>query len=216
MNEFNLDEPYCDPSDADEIFETAKRALIDAATEGVKEYYANAAKENERQQSRIDDLSKRLGEALNGQRVAESSLRDLQHKFDNLTIEAVFGRLSLRMWRVAFNWSESLPKCDQCNDDRNVVFMSPRGRECSEDCACTDTHKVYFADSIDAIKAGKRDGRFFLTFYTMDRWGDMTKDRFYDGDVFNGEAFSEIKKGSIFATESDCAAYCDWLNEFKQ
>ena len=46
-----------------------------------------------------------------------------------------------------------VPKCDKCDDNRQIHFTSPSGRDCKEDCpVCGKRYCIYYPKPVDAIK----------------------------------------------------------------
>ena len=115
------------------------------------------------------------------------------------------------------------PKCDKCDRNRQIKYVSPQGRKVSEFCDC-------------AIKSTKHFPQRYI-WYEF-RIDDYTKRLFvwykklqYDGkgyEYFEGEAhndrviydssmsYESLPYHTYFETETECQKYCEWLNNKKE
>ena len=70
-------------------------------------------------------------------------------KFNELTTIADF---SEHLYVIDYK-EGYVPKCDKCDDNRQIHFTSPSGRDFNEDCpVCGKRYCIYYPKPVDAIK----------------------------------------------------------------
>lgn len=70
-------------------------------------------------------------------------------KFNELTTIADF---SEHLYVIDYK-EGYVPKCNKCDDNRQIHFTSPSGRDCKEDCpVCGKRYCIYYPKPVDAIK----------------------------------------------------------------
>ena len=108
------------------------------------------------------------------------------------------------------------PKCDKCDEDRKIHFVSPMGKEMMEDCSCAKARIVYNPKEVHLFSftaLGKDSIIHYFERFDIDinsaRYEYVTE--FYD-DL--PEKFDEVNQyRAVFKNKADCAEYCKWLTE---
>jgi hypothetical protein len=111
-----------------------------------------------------------------------------------------------------------LPKCDLCNDWRQLCFLSPLGRNMTERCTCDGDKPFYIPETYACFE-------FAIDTYTQKllMWYKLIEktDHFVYGDVHLAKdvynpsiKYEDIEEyyNMYFNSEEECQKYCDWLN----
>jgi hypothetical protein len=112
-----------------------------------------------------------------------------------------------------------LPKCDLCNEWRQIRFLSPLGKNMSERCNCDGDKSFYIPETYACFE-------FAIDTYTRKllMWYKLIEktDHFVYGDThlvkepYNPSIkYEDIEEyyNMFFNSEEECQKYCDWLNE---
>ena len=148
MSYWDYEEPYWEPSEADELFDELKSKLIDSAKTSIKSDMESLKSRNEYLESRNKELEKKAYEV-------EQKERDLQYKADNLRreVEKEFYKTAIEdvlknaleesvLW-FAHNTPHTKPKCNKCNENREWVLKWPNGEVSTKKCDC-DTPDYWY------------------------------------------------------------------------
>ena len=212
---FNEFEDYeYEPSLVDEIKEEATRKLFDAIDESIRQKFDNVVAEN----SRLKEEIKEVYEKLRGVTMREKNLAvkeaELSRKAKKMPLKEIMGQREIIMYCARTEYKDK-EKCSKCDENRKLVFTSPRGRSMEETCECGEDIK-YFAPNEQVayeIAYGKESLRMW---YRPIRDSDSySSGRF----VADENVFGELKDyskldmyNSFFVSKEDCQKYCDWLN----
>lgn len=169
----------------------------------------------------------------------EAKIRDTEYKCKvaiekaereakNARIHSLFGDMLTVGYMVASN-NKKRPKCNKCNDQRRIEYVTPLGRHTYEVCDCEGYDHVYEVKEVEMIKftIRKRGGwdhnenvvRYFA--HARNIYDDQEDENNYERVtwVYNNESFEELAKqsyyGVAFLDKDKCQEYCDWRNEQK-
>jgi len=112
-------------------------------------------------------------------------------------------------------------KCSKCDAYRYIHFASPQGNPAKEQCECSKQKTVYRPSQVVryefTVNPGKMKAWYKPSSFSDDR---LVIDQDYDGVVADkvlldsSVDFSELDYyQTVFKTEEDCQAYCDYLQE---
>lgn len=115
------------------------------------------------------------------------------------------------------------PKCEKCDEDRKLHYLTPRGKESWEWCACHDADRRYELVQTQAIKVMVKGHptyyhpEEYIFTWARPKYYDEENDDNYDmssRNVYDGKPFSELNtyRGCIFKDEAQGQAYVDFLN----
>ncbi len=142
------------PSDFDIAIEEFKEGLRKTVKEEILNEMTRLKKENEELQevkrnfNKIKQEYKDKEEALK-RREDNLNYELARKKFNELTTIADF---SEHIYVIDYK-EGYVPKCDKCDDNRQIHFTSPSGRDCKEDCpVCGKRYCIYYPRPVDAIK----------------------------------------------------------------
>ena len=134
--------------------------------------------------------------------------------------------LQSEYWRV--NTRTVLPpKCDKCDENRNVHYITPLGREAKEKCVCSQGKIKYIPEKLYICEIELKDGNgnnvnaWYKPVFSLsdDEYLKYAPDYLNKSRIVNDQSDYSVMKTSeykwIFTTEEKCKAFCDYLNEEK-
>lgn len=217
----NYEGNYYEPTIADEIFEEYKIKMKDALLESIKQDIADLKYTNKK----LIDENKILKEKEQEVRQKE---KELEYMKSNLKWEVKRERLSelmedfrVVMYKTNYN-SELLPKCDKCNKNRQIEFLSPTGKLTYEDCECKKYKKTYKPQEYicTEFKVSSNAG-CMLMWYKENHESDYDYYSYNSSDLCEKVYKKEMDYKDLnsyqtyFKTKEECQNYCDWLNEIE-
>lgn len=202
---------YDEPNEFDRQIAEFKVGLMDAVKDDFKAEMENLRKENEELQEvkkRMKDIEfERRQEKNEVERIRREAVDEA--KKDRLT--QLLEGMRHTVYTVDYEY-ENKPKCDKCNDDRNVEYTTPLGRVAHEACLCKKTIKNHFVKEMQAFRI------------SLNSQGDALLTGFYD--EFRDESIkihdimgSEVKNEDVrewkpyFETKERAESYCEWANK---
>lgn len=227
---YDYDDYFREPSEFEMQIEEFKDSLRDAVKDEIKEKIESLEKElaelkefrDERNkfvreyESKIQEMQR---EVSNIKRVAKES----EEKWKKARLYQLLGDYLIVGWKVGYQW-EYGEKCDKCDENRKIHFVSPQGKEYEENCKCAVRYYRYFPQeaTLSKIYVRKKNFRwddkgetdFYNRYYTVKRKDDDDYDRYESAsDVYeHGDIdFEKVNSYSaVFLNEEDCQKYCDW------
>lgn len=223
-------ENYYEQTRADEIFEEAMEKFQEILKEDVRtninytyEENIRLKKENEVLKSRIRDLDSKERDLNNREKQLASTSESTFHrkKFSDILKPL---EEQLDMWYVR-SISELIPKCDLCDDGRQIDYKSVNGKIIKGECDCCKYHTVYRIAHTNikhlSFYKSDRDRNFILTpKYESKDYDDtyfklniqqLIKEFVID-EVSKYDCYSSYSGFTGFCTEEECQKYCDYLN----
>lgn len=155
-------------------------------------------------------------EKKNLEREFAKKKESLERDVKNARLRELFGEYIIDAWRVKRIFT-ARPKCDKCNEERMIEFISPRGKLMTEFCACAEKDVHYEVATAELAKIencrltnGETEWRrkYFLT-----GEGDSlcAVNTVYDGKPFEDMWYAATQV--IFLDEQKCKEFCDYLNK---
>lgn len=205
----------------EEKIEELKESLRESVKDEVKEELKRLRKENKELWELKINLAKIEDEYKRKQ-------TELRFKMNNAKQEAREARLkelfedtgmSTILYHAGYNFVYK-PKCNKCDNDRQIHFKSPSGKDYKEVCECAKRYRKYIPISNELVKFCMGDNcKKELTMWFTPK---ENSDTYYLYDerrvdyVYNGQPFEEItvnETSLFFKTEEECQRYCDFLNK---
>lgn len=145
------------------------------------------------------------------------SLRETLKNADERKLRDLLSQVMFTGYRVDMKHIQR-PKCDKCDEYRQIHFVSPTGRNMTEDCLCATAVVRHSPKEVSLVSFNVSDkvSSFYAKVYN-------SKDSYYDKynictdlyDKDKEQSFESLNKYKIvFLNKDDCQAYCDWLNEY--
>ena len=217
------DDFYSEPSEFDLQVEEFKASLMKSVKEDFLHRMEALEKENAALREFRDDKQAFIRDCEAKVAAARREARKAEEKWKNARLHQLLGDFLMTGWKVGYKQVMD-DKCDKCDADRYIHFLSPQGNKCKEKCNCATYTLRYFPEEATLAKFVVRKKNFF--------GGDPNKTEFYgryytvekrDNDdeyesasdvYFHDFDCKKVNRWrAVFMNEADCQRYCDWLNE---
>lgn len=212
------EEFYREPSDFEMKIDEFKQALLNS----VKTEYTAEMDRLKSENAELQEVKKNFDQIKKEYRDKENQIKHerltMERNIRGARLAELMKNLEVTLYKAVYD-SVTGPKCDNCNERRNIVFMSPSGKQMSESCECAVSKPFYKPDEqiLKEFKSNRHEPGLTL-------WYSQYRD---DGDGFTldsstvvkvvyseGMDFNELERYStFFRSEEDCQKYCDWLTE---
>ena len=198
-----------EPSLADEIFNEASAKLMDALNGEVKQRLERIADENASLQALNNSLKKQLAEYKQREYELAEGERQLRLAAKKMPLKEFMGQYEVVMYQATMK-HEYGPKCDKCDDKRQLYYRTPLGNDATEPCKCAKMFRVYRPQMQVLYSISKRNHKLLAWYrpYPHEDAFESGKlaEQFYNQDI----EFADLDKHkAYFENESDCQAYCD-------
>ena len=229
MSYYDYEDYYGEPSEFEQQIDEFKDSLFNAVKQEHQDKMEQLAKEN----NELQEVKKNW-KSLESE--YKSKIRELENEKTKLELNAKRMRLE-ELFEGEFNTILYSPddicvytcKCNKCDNDRKINFLSPLGKEMKEDCECGKAYRKYtvkpYYCSEFRVNRHKKDGEMPLLMwykryrdydsdydgYTYDD-SDLVK-KIYSPDMDYETIFNDYKYSIYFRNEDDCQNYCEWLND---
>ena len=230
---------YYDPSEGELFFDEMKEKFREILREDVNSELSRLTKENAELRKIVKEYNDKKMELTRRERdvqYKEDNLkRDVEREFYSKTMDEVFEHLleDSEVW-YAERVPHEKPKCDLCNEEREMIATYPNGEVVKKQCDCAKPTYVYepvisVNKQIKFHKAYKprySDHKkcYFTKNYepnkdyaeAYDYYSEFRIEKIYD--EFNDEVkeYHKAKRYGekiAFRNKEACQKYCDWLNE---
>lgn len=209
---YDYEDYFGEPSEADEFFDTYKDKLRDELVKEVKDRIERLEKEN----AELTEVKTRMrqieSEHARIVRECEQVKADAERKAKQEHVDEILKGLAIPGWCIDSEYREQ-PKCDRCDDDRKIEYVSKYGDKIYEPCKCSERKLVYIVVStsyfVSEVHAGKNYAYQMLKKNDdSDCWRSMER-----CGIDPEEYRFKNRYGVMFTTEEKAQAYCDWLNK---
>ena len=221
------DEPYYEPTPADEIFIEAKIKLEECLKESIKYKMKSLSEEN----IKLKQENEKAREKVRNIEWREQALENKEKNIERNALQKTFSEMlkpleeKITIYNVDYEYVY-VDKCDQCNDKRKIEFTSPTGKIYYEDCKCNKSHRVFVPikrclKTLSLYK--KRD--YPYTVSVTPKYDSPSYDDTYCkfelnvyienlDDTENSYNIEELNYKEVgFKLKKDCQKLCDYLNE---
>jgi hypothetical protein len=201
-----------DNEDARDALNEFAYAFVVAAEQDLIDEVSRLEKEVEALKPYKDDKDK--ADAELARKLQE--LEDEKRAVGKATLNELFERYGDFMYHADYTLEYKMEKCDKCDDDRRIEFLSPSGNRMFEPCKCAALRKRYFPEkyySGSAEHSSRRNHHRLLVWYRK-KSADVVSSIFCETIYEGGMDFKDINiDDTFFQREEDCQSYCDWLNK---
>ena len=232
---------YYDPSEGELFFDEMKEKFREILREDVNSELSRLTKENAELRKIVKEYNDKKMELTRRERdvqYKEDNLkRDVEREFYSKTMDEVFEHLleDSEVWYAEYIPHEK-PKCDLCDEERQMVATYPNGEIVKKQCDCAKPTYVYepvlsVNKQIKFHKAYKpRYSDHKKCYFTKnhepnkdyaeayDYYSEFRIENIYDEFNDDVKEYHEAKRYGekvAFKNEEACQKYCDWLNEQK-
>ncbi|MFF2016245.1 hypothetical protein [Paenibacillus sp. NPDC058177] len=210
---------YREPSEFEGQINVLKESLMNA----IKDEHKAEVERLRRENAELQEVKRTLETIKRdyNQKVVELDMqkRDLKNEVRRERLVHIMDNLKFELFRAGKDWMSG-PKCEKCDEGRQIHFLSPSGKKCSEDCDCKKRNYFYKPSTHICSSFEVRNGKV-LAWYKPYSDADGMELEYLGGSnaprfIYSGESFESIKEdfyGVYFRAEEDCQRYCDWLTE---
>lgn len=214
-------EEYYEPTLAEVVINEATEKLRETLKESAKNYIDSLISENENLKEKNEKLAKQVYEIEARERSLEFEKKNLLQSIRREHLSELTKNFEIELFRVDYRWNEK-EKCNACDKNRKIKFVSPSGKELSENCACAALDgKTYYPQSYICCEFRlDRDGKSITSFYEIKKRN--TDDEYYrQNSVHCGTllevGFADFESlkfdyATFFRSKEDAQKYCDFLN----
>jgi len=227
------EEFYGEPSGFDNMVEDFKKTLKNSVKDTVTNEMDQLRRENDelkdiklnwyKVQSEYESKKKSLeNEYQSKNRALEREKSDLVNKVRRDRLSELMKDFQVILYH-ADTISQKKSKCDKCDENRKIHFLSPAGKDCTEYCECSNTVPIYIPIEYKCseFKIDSNNNKSLSMWFEekvekdYDYYHSTTYvDYVYDGNKSYDEIY-ESKKHIFFKSKDDCQKYCNWLNNKK-
>ena len=220
---FDFDEDfYNEPSEFEQQVDEFKVSLMKSVKEDFLQRMEALEKENADLRKFRDEKETFIRDCEAKVAAAQREARMAEEKWKNARLHKLLGDFLCTGWKVGYKY-EYGPKCDKCDDDRYIHFLSPQGNKCKEHCNCAKYITRYFPEEVVLSKIYVKTKNFLSgvdldwrnRYYTVKHEDDYDKYEVASDVYESGFVCEKVdnKYRAVFLSEEDCGRYCEWLNE---
>ena len=232
---------YYEPSEGELFFDEMKEKFREILKADIDSQLGKLTRENAELRKTVKEYNDKKMELARREREVqykEDNLqRDVEREFYRKTMDEVFEHLleDSEVW-YAEHVPHDKPKCDLCNEEREMIATYPNGEVVKKTCDCARPTYVYepvisVNKQIKFHKAYKprySDHKkvYFTKKYSpnkdyadaYDYYSEFRIENIYDEFNDDVKTYHEAKSYGTkiaFRNKEACQQYCDWLNEKK-
>lgn len=238
MYDYDFDN-YYEPSEGEMFFDEMKEKFREILKADIDSQLGKLTKENEELRKTVKEYNDKKMELARREREVknkEDNLKcDVEREFYRKTMDEVFEHLleDSEVW-YAEHIPHEKPKCDLCDEERQMVATYPNGEVVKKQCDCAYPTYVYepvisINKQIKFHKAYKpryseNKKVYFTKKYSpnkdyvdaYDYYSEFRIENIYDEFNDDVKVYHESKRYGekvAFRNKDACQHYCDWLNE---
>lgn len=205
---YDYEDFYNEPSEFEQQIDELKQSLLNSVRDEYKAEMERLRKEN----AELKPIKERMKE-IEWDRKREKD--ELEHAKRNALNEAKKMRLTelLKDYKSVIYTVDSNriyePKCDRCDDDRQVEYKTPLGRTAKEDCSCKKYTTKYEIREITASAIEHYSPEYGIK---VDYYDEQCDERVRSFLMYkHGTEYAEVNPWTYFADRKEAQKYCDWL-----
>lgn len=224
----NYYEDFYEPSEFEQMVEEFK----DTLKESVKKEWIDKMNRLEEENKELQEVKKNFNQIKNDYekakweceresiRAKESAKKDAY----KARLSELLGDLKAEYWSIEKEYIKK-PKCDKCDSNRMVAYITPFGKQAKESCTCAETEPKYVPREMVIYQIGLYNSKIGARFVKKHRDDEDTfvSDSEYYGhkivvkDEDDISTFSGENEYTLyFESFEKCQEYCDYLNGLKE
>lgn len=142
---FNPEYWESEQSDADRAFSELREAVYESVSDEITSKISRLTEQNAELKERLKNLDSLEMQARAEKRDYEMKLgrleSDVRVELRRMEAEKILSFLTEEKFSIVSDY-DAKPKCDKCDEDRQIVYTTPRGRQGREMCECSE--RVHF------------------------------------------------------------------------
>lgn len=209
---------YQEPSEFEMQIEEFKESLMKSVKNDFIAEMERLKNENIELQSVKEDFKNIKKDYESKKFELERERNDLQRKVRRERLSDLLENHKIIMYKASSK-REYPEKCDKCDTNRQVKYITPLGRKTSEDCSCKESKTVYFPQEFIRyefrLNRNENDLTAWYKQYGDNEDGFTHESSIHADNIYSDDMkFKEIKTYStFFKAVEECQGYCNYLNE---
>lgn len=210
-SKYDFPEDVFEESEFDSRIEEFKKTLKENVKQEIIDKISSLERENEELRVFRDRRDEIVGEYRRAIAQAEEDARRAEDKARNAKLTELLGPYLTEAWKADWRLEQG-PKCGKCDENRQVHFVSPCGREMKEECTCAKRTTVFFPRKISLYRLYEyRSGMIEKAYENTSNCEEA--DLRSMNLIKDGADFAKINTYyDAFETLELCQKYCDWKN----
>jgi hypothetical protein len=211
-------EYYYEPSKADEIIERAVAELKETLKGQALSEMDTIKHENERLKKELDEYHSKEQELRNREFNIAQKENNLKREFNRAKFrDLIEPFIENETIYVIDRVSKLIPKCDKCNENRRIEYISKYGDKTELRCEC-DKNKTFYYPTMKELKSiefAKGNGKFRATpRYSRDYEYEYFHIDFKEPPIEEYDPELDISYSrDYFSNREVCQKYCDDFNK---
>ena len=143
--------------------------------------------------------------------------RDAKQEVQKEGLRKLLDVLAEPRYRIDSTW-RSGPKCEHCNENRQLEYTTPRGKPAAEQCECAATTRVYEVEEQFVHEMAKRSGGLVIWYRSTGGYFSESEDSISHSAVLKspaGVSVEELAKRPSdygYVSKEDAQRIADALN----
>lgn len=219
-------EDFYEPSEYDQMVEEFKETL----RASVKKEWLDRMNRLEEENKKLQEVKKNFkaikkdfeNAKCDCEAEKNRALVNAKREAYNARLSELLGDVQSDYWKITTEHI-SQPKCDKCDKNRQIEYITPMGRKAKEYCSCYDSKLMYIPEQMTIYEIKLRNthddkvGIWFIRKYKdEDLFINSTEylgnKKIIDNDTSVDEIPVDNKYDLYFKSMEKCQEYCDYLN----
>lgn len=221
-------EDFYEPSEYDQMVEEFKETL----RESVKKEWLDRMTKLEEEIKELREVKKNFNQIKSDyekykwecKQESERVIANAKREAYKARLSELLGDTQLNYWGITTELIQK-PKCDKCDENRMIKYITPMGRKATEYCSCHDSETRYIPDQMTMYEIklhntyDNKIGIWFIKKYKDDDDVFVNSAEYLGGRVIIEDKVKvdEISVGNkyklLFKSMEKCQEYCDYLNK---
>lgn len=188
------------------------KMLKGSATAEVKAEMERLFEENERMRDVVDNYDREMAKIRAERQELAWQREKAACEVANMRLKKLFETAEAQMYMAVASFYTGA-KCDRCDENRQISYVTPMGRKAKENCRCAEIYKKYEVHKSSLVEVSlAQDGEKIDCIYECD--GDnicRIVPQYIVADGQDYESYNPVK--TLFRSEEEAQKYVDWLND---
>ncbi|MEW3992253.1 hypothetical protein [Bacillus altitudinis] len=221
MDYFYEEEFYNEPNEFEKQINEFKESLLKSVKQEYLSEMEQLKKENKELQVVRENLDTIEKEYKEKSRRLDRERHNMEMELKNKTLSELMSDSEVIMYK-AYPSEVAQDKCSQCNENRQIEYVTPLGNKAFENCSCSIKKRVYIPEkyirySFSLVNSG---GHRYVNAFYIKNGSDRDEyfsydDRIRAENIYSSEMkFDQLNSyNTFFKTVDECQSYCDFLNK---
>lgn len=163
-------------------------------------------KENEKLQKIKDKWEEKIREI-------DAIKKQTEEELKKATLHDILSLISSTFYMIGQEYEYTKDKCDKCDEERRIHYLSPLGREMIEECECSEKEWINVPKEVEVFKICQKyrseSPKDIGIYYRYNE-----QESYYSCNIYKNQSFEEVDTYNLlFRDKKKAQEYCDYLNE---